>query len=75
MSNAHSAELPYLFDFTLGDRPLTATEKRLSTQMMRYWAAFARSGNPNVARAGRPGRSTPPPRAPHTRPAPVGNTW
>jgi para-nitrobenzyl esterase len=48
MSNAHSAELAYLFDFTLGYRPLTATEKVLSAQMMRYWAAFARSGDPHV---------------------------
>jgi para-nitrobenzyl esterase len=48
MSNAHSAELAYLFDFTLGDRPLTATQQRLSRQMMRYWAAFARTGDPNV---------------------------
>jgi para-nitrobenzyl esterase len=48
MSNAHSAELAYLFDFTLGDRPLTATQERLSRQMMRYWAAFARTGDPNV---------------------------
>jgi len=49
MSNAHSAELAYLFDFTLGDRPLTATQRRLSRQMMQYWAAFARNGDPNVA--------------------------
>jgi para-nitrobenzyl esterase len=48
MSNAHSAELAYLFDFTLGYRPLTAQEKALSLQMMRYWVAFARNGNPNV---------------------------
>jgi len=48
MSNAHSAELAYLFDFTLGDRPLTSTQQRLSRQMMRYWAAFARTGDPNV---------------------------
>jgi para-nitrobenzyl esterase len=48
MSNAHSAELAYLFNFTLGDRPLTATEKHLSVQMMKYWAAFARTGNPHV---------------------------
>ena len=46
MSNAHSAELAYLFDFTLGDKPLTPTQERLSDQMMRYWAAFARNGNP-----------------------------
>jgi para-nitrobenzyl esterase len=49
MSNAHSAELAYLFDFTLGDRPLTPAESALSRQMMRYWAAFARTGDPNVA--------------------------
>jgi len=48
MNSAHSAELAYLFDFTLGDRPLTATETRLATQMKRYWAAFARTGDPKV---------------------------
>lgn len=47
MSNAHSGELQYLFDFTLGDEPLTATQERLSDQMMRYWATFARTGNPS----------------------------
>lgn len=47
MSNGHSAELAYLFDFTLGERPLTAQEERLSDQMMRYWGAFARGGDPN----------------------------
>ncbi|MHA5052896.1 carboxylesterase/lipase family protein [Streptomyces sp. SD15] len=48
MSNGHSAELAYLFDFTLGEKPLTAQQKRLSDQMMRYWGAFAHSGDPNV---------------------------
>ena len=48
MSNAHSAELAYLFDFTLGYRPLTAYERALSYQMIRYWGSFARNGNPNV---------------------------
>ena len=48
MSNAHSGELQYLFDFTLGERPLTATQERLSDQMMRYWGAFARSGRPSA---------------------------
>jgi para-nitrobenzyl esterase len=47
MSNAHSAELAYLFDFTLGERPLTAQQERLSDQMMRYWRAFAHHGDPN----------------------------
>src|SRR4051812_32502552 len=48
MNSAHSAELAYIFDFTLGARPLTATQERLATQIKRYWAAFARTGNPNV---------------------------
>lgn len=48
MSSGHSAELAYLFDFTLGDRPLTATQTKLADQMKRYWAAFARTGDPNV---------------------------
>ena len=47
MSNGHSAELAYLFDFTLGERPLTAEQERLSDQMMRYWGAFAHAGDPN----------------------------
>lgn len=48
MSNAHSAELAYLWNFTLGERPLTPNELRLGRQMDRYWAAFARNANPNV---------------------------
>jgi para-nitrobenzyl esterase len=48
MSNAHSAELAYLFDFTLGDKPLTAQQEKLSDQMMRYWGAFAHSGAPKA---------------------------
>ncbi|MEV6106490.1 carboxylesterase family protein [Streptomyces sp. NPDC051940] len=51
MSNGHSAELAYLFDFTLGEGPLTAEQERLSDQMMRYWGAFAHSGDPNTGRA------------------------
>ena len=47
MSNGHSAELAYLFDFTLGERPLTREQEELSDQMMRYWGAFAHTGNPN----------------------------
>ena len=49
MSSAHSAELAYLWNFTLGSRPLTQPELALGKQMDRYWAAFARTGNPNVA--------------------------
>jgi para-nitrobenzyl esterase len=48
MSSAHSAELAYLWNFTLGYRPLTSTELSLGAQMDRYWGAFARTGNPNV---------------------------
>ncbi|MFK4106570.1 carboxylesterase/lipase family protein [Streptomyces sp. NPDC019531] len=48
MSNAHSAELAYLFDFTLGEKPLTAAQQRLSDQMMRYWGAFAHDGVPSA---------------------------
>jgi para-nitrobenzyl esterase len=51
MSNGHSAELAYLFDFTLGERPLTSDQEKLSDQMMRYWAAFARTGDPNFRSA------------------------
>lgn len=47
MSNGHSAELAYLFDFTLGERPLTEEQQQLSDQMMRYWGAFAHNGDPN----------------------------
>jgi Carboxylesterase family len=50
MSNAHSAELAYLSNFTLGERPLTHTELRLGKQMDRYWAGFARNAHPNVPR-------------------------
>ncbi|WP_331766581.1 carboxylesterase family protein [Embleya sp. NBC_00896] len=47
-SNAHSAELAYLFDFTMGERPLTPVQVRLGTLMKRYWGAFMRSGSPNT---------------------------
>ncbi|MGW6568881.1 carboxylesterase/lipase family protein [Streptomyces sp. NPDC054975] len=52
MSNAHSAELAYLHDFTAGDRPLTEVQVALATQMKRYWGAFARFGAP--VSSGRP---------------------
>ncbi|MER5733226.1 carboxylesterase family protein [Streptomyces sp. NPDC002138] len=48
-SNAHSAELAYLFDFTMGDRPLTAVQTGLATRMKRYWGAFAHYGAPAAA--------------------------
>jgi para-nitrobenzyl esterase len=43
----HAAEVPYLFP----DRPFqagsTPDQRRLSEQLMRYWANFARAGDPN----------------------------
>ncbi|WP_251069955.1 carboxylesterase/lipase family protein [Streptomyces sp. ISL-96] len=48
-SNAHSAELAYLHDFTMGDRPLTPVQVTLANRMKRYWAAFARYGAPSVS--------------------------
>jgi len=48
MSSAHSAELAYLFDFTLGHRPLSGRERRLARSMQDYWTAFARTGRPNA---------------------------
>jgi para-nitrobenzyl esterase len=51
----HSAELPYLLDFRIPPFAfpgLTADQAQLSDTMVRYWAGFARSGNPN--RAGAP---------------------
>ncbi|MFI5766403.1 carboxylesterase/lipase family protein [Streptomyces sp. NPDC051563] len=48
-SNAHSAELAYLHDFTMGARPLTSVQTALATRMKRYWGAFARHGVPAVA--------------------------
>ncbi|MER6202643.1 carboxylesterase family protein [Streptomyces sp. NPDC001586] len=55
-SNAHSAELAYLHDFTMGERPLTPVQAALGTRMKRYWAAFARFGAPVV-----PGQTAWPP--------------
>ncbi|GGP89677.1 carboxylesterase/lipase family protein [Streptomyces melanogenes] len=48
MANAHSAELAYLHDFTMGDRPLTATQAAFADRMKLRWGAFARTGNPNA---------------------------
>ncbi|MFG2341058.1 carboxylesterase/lipase family protein [Streptomyces yangpuensis] len=47
-SNAHSAELAYLHDFTMGERPLTPVQAALGNRMKRYWGAFARFGAPVV---------------------------
>ncbi|MGW6577149.1 carboxylesterase/lipase family protein [Streptomyces sp. NPDC054945] len=55
-SNAHSAELAYLHDFTMGERPLDPAQVALGNRMKRYWAAFARFGAPVV-----PGQTAWPP--------------
>ncbi|MGP3683832.1 carboxylesterase/lipase family protein [Streptomyces sp. IBSNAI002] len=47
-SNGHSAELAYLHDFTMGERPLTPVQVALAARMKRYWGAFARFGAPVV---------------------------
>lgn len=44
---AHAMELPYLFALGGAEYPLTPDQKRLSEQMIDYWATFARTGNPN----------------------------
>ena len=49
---AHAMELPYLFRLGGYDFPMSETQQTLSNQMIDYWTAFARTGNPNGA--GRP---------------------
>jgi len=43
---AHAAELQYLFELPQSV-PLDASQRELSTDMVRYWTQFARSGEPN----------------------------
>ncbi|MER7012618.1 carboxylesterase family protein [Saccharopolyspora sp. NPDC000359] len=42
----HAAVLPYLFDIG-APAPLTPAQWQLAATMHRYWANFARSGDPN----------------------------
>jgi para-nitrobenzyl esterase len=42
---AHSTELPYIFQ--TAKTQMTRHQQQLSDQMIRYWANFAASGNPN----------------------------
>ena len=44
---AHAMELPYLFRLGGYDFPMSETQQTLSNQMIDYWTAFARTGNPN----------------------------
>jgi para-nitrobenzyl esterase len=43
----HAGELQYLFDGAYSDGRLAPEQRRLSDQMIRYWARFAHDGNPN----------------------------
>ena len=44
----HTAEVQYLFRFPVVCAK-TARQERLSVEMMRYWASFARSGQPGIS--------------------------
>lgn len=47
----HGAELPFLFDSApVANFSFTARERRLADQVVCYWGAFARSGDPNSHR-------------------------
>lgn len=45
----HSGELQFVWPGYFGDysRPLNASEQRLSQEIISYWGAFVRNGNPN----------------------------
>jgi para-nitrobenzyl esterase len=45
----HAAEVPYLFPDQQFLAASTPDQRRLSDQMIRYWANFARTGDPNGA--------------------------
>jgi para-nitrobenzyl esterase len=48
MGATHGSELAYLFDLpSVKHEDLTREQQRLSTRMIQYFGAFARSGNPN----------------------------
>ncbi|MFB9909474.1 carboxylesterase/lipase family protein [Allokutzneria oryzae] len=46
----HAADVPYLFRDADFDRRITPEQRTLSSDMMRYWANFARSADPNGTR-------------------------
>jgi para-nitrobenzyl esterase len=50
LGDFHGSELPYLFSQQQGlpSPTLTAAQQGLSDQMISYWTAFARTGNPNA---------------------------
>ncbi|MER7832881.1 carboxylesterase family protein [Streptomyces sp. NPDC095602] len=44
----HAGDLPYLFEDDKAEPLFTPAQRRLSATMTAYWAAFARSGDPNA---------------------------
>nr|XP_029508098.1 acetylcholinesterase-like [Oncorhynchus nerka] len=49
MGVIHGYEIEFVFGMPLEKRlNYTAEEEKLSRRMMRYWANFARTGNPNI---------------------------
>jgi para-nitrobenzyl esterase len=44
---SHGSELMYLFTLVGFEPPFTPGQRKLSDQMIRYWARFAAAGNPN----------------------------
>ncbi|NYI78526.1 carboxylesterase/lipase family protein [Nocardioides panzhihuensis] len=50
LGSFHGLDLPYLWDLSLDQNPypdLTREQEQLSATMIDYWAAFARTGDPN----------------------------
>jgi para-nitrobenzyl esterase len=45
----HGSELAYLFDIGDSYRLLDPAQRELANRMIRYWTAFARTGDPNTA--------------------------
>lgn len=48
----HAAEIPFVHGKSVPILPLTAADKKLSAEMMRYWTDMAKSGTPSTAGAG-----------------------
>ncbi|ALG15459.1 hypothetical protein AOZ06_41640 [Kibdelosporangium phytohabitans] len=44
----HGSDVAYLFDLPGYTPPFTPGQRRLSSQMIRYWTQFARTSNPNA---------------------------
>ena len=43
----HGSELQYLYSPSFEPGPITAAQKQLSDDMLRYWGNFVKTGNPN----------------------------